>query len=372
MTNSSWGDHSVSFLRSDQMLTVIVDGQYYTISRENPNFETATQALRDKDVEALEVSIKPILAVEKVVQSFGFVRLENDTVYYGDEVLHGVLVDRILEYARDGIDTTGLVMFLDNLMKNPSRSVVQEFYEWLEAAETPCPITEDGHFLAYKAVRKDFKDIYSNTLDYSVGNIVEMPRNQVDDKRENTCSAGLHFCSLSYLPHYAYGNYPVIIVKINPADVVSFPQDCATSKGRTCKMEVIGLHKKAHTEAAWDKGYTTTAENDDRVVVSEEADEGTTELKYFSSRDAARAYARGTGYKFRDVGYSSLNYRWAVEVPVQNNEIYDYDASDLVWYPTRQEAYNDIHQFGGILVDANKVSINWDLTPTYTRWAIYN
>ena len=131
-----------------------------------------------------------------------------------------------------------LVLFVENLMENPSRRAVQELYGFLE--KNSLPITPDGHFLAYKKVRDDYKDIHSGTMDNSVGQIVEMERNAVDDDKDRTCSTGLHFCSQDYLPHFGTGpGNRVVILKINPRDVVSIPSDYNDSKGRACRYEVI-------------------------------------------------------------------------------------------------------------------------------------
>ena len=59
-----------------------------------------------------------------------------------------------------------------------------------------------------------------------------MPRNAVDDRRHNTCSTGLHFCSWAYLPHYHGAQGRVLVLKIDPANVVSIPSDYANAKGR--------------------------------------------------------------------------------------------------------------------------------------------
>ena len=53
-----------------------------------------------------------------------------------------------------------------------------------------------------------------------------------------TCSYGLHFCSEGYLRHF--GGDRVVILKINPRDVVSIPTDYNNTKGRCCRYEVIG------------------------------------------------------------------------------------------------------------------------------------
>jgi hypothetical protein len=65
-----------------------------------------------------------------------------------------------------------------------------------------------------------------------------MERNMVDDNRNNTCSSGLHFCSHSYLA--SFSGERTVIVKIDPADVVSIPSDYNDAKGRTCRYTVIG------------------------------------------------------------------------------------------------------------------------------------
>jgi len=131
--------------------------------------------------------------------------------------------------------------FLRNLEQNPSRTAVQELYDFLESGQMP--ITDDGCFLAYKKVRRDYTDIFTGKFDNSVGAKPEMPRNRVDDNRENTCSRGLHFCSLAYLPHFGAGTgNRVMIVKVNPADVVSIPKDYNFTKGRACTYEVVDEH----------------------------------------------------------------------------------------------------------------------------------
>ena len=143
---------------------------------------------------------------------------------------------RMVQMLQEGFSIEPLVNFMDNLMQNPSHRSVNELYGFLE--KNNLPITPDGHFLAYKRVRDNYFDVHSGTMDNSVGKIVEMPRNEVDDNANNTCSSGLHFCSQEYLT--SFGGDRTVIVKINPRDVVSIPNDYNNSKGRACRYEVIG------------------------------------------------------------------------------------------------------------------------------------
>jgi hypothetical protein len=86
-----------------------------------------------------------------------------------------------------------------------------------------------------------------------------MPRNAVDEDKERTCSYGLHFCSIQYLPSFSDSDGgKTMIVKINPKDVVAIPADYNNTKGRTCRYEVVAEYKDdwrsklAKEESGWD------------------------------------------------------------------------------------------------------------------------
>jgi hypothetical protein len=86
-----------------------------------------------------------------------------------------------------------------------------------------------------------------------------MPRNGVDEDKERTCSYGLHFCSIKYLPHFSDSDGgKTMIVKINPKDVVAIPADYNNTKGRTCRYEVVAEYKDdwrsklKREESGWD------------------------------------------------------------------------------------------------------------------------
>ena len=86
------------------------------------------------------------------------------------------------------------------------------------------------------------------------GNIYNAPgqeivakRNEVCDDKELGCEAGLHAGSVEYATDYASGR-KVVIVEIDPANVVSIPTDCNCQKLRTCAYKVVGelpVEKKA-------------------------------------------------------------------------------------------------------------------------------
>jgi hypothetical protein len=250
---------SVPFIMGRNSITVMVNGATHTITDSSPNYLQLREAVKNKDWDAIPDLVSPVRAIETYCKDN--VTVKNGEVFYRGSVLHNAVTQRIIEMMNDGFDANPLVAFLDKLMSNTSRSAVNELYDWLE--RTSLPITEDGDFLAYKKVRSDYKDFYTGKMDNSVGQILEMPRNQVDDKRNRTCSYGLHFCSLSYLPSYHGGQGRVMIVKVNPADVVSIPNDYDYAKGRACRYEIIGEHNDEHNEA-----YTTPVVSNDGVEIA--------------------------------------------------------------------------------------------------------
>jgi len=130
--------------------------------------------------------------------------------------------------------------FVENLYRNPEKRSREELVEFLTKAETAnyqVPLTDDGCFLAYKAVNDDYTDVHTRTVDNSVGQTPMMPRTAVDPNRNNECSRGFHFCSLGYLG--SFSGQKIMAVKVNPKDVVAIPRDYDYSKGRTWKYEVV-------------------------------------------------------------------------------------------------------------------------------------
>ena len=224
------------YLIQGNNIVVVIGNKSHTISKTHITYTKVLDAIKSGDWDSLPDIIEP----KKVVLSYGAgnVSIQGETLFWKGKELNTGLSVRMINMLQEGFPVEPMVNFMENLYKNPSKRAVTELYGFLE--KNNLPITPDGHFLAYKKVRKDFLDIHSGTMDNSVGTIVEMERHEVDDNKDVTCSTGLHFCGLSYLPHFGGGDSRTVIVKINPADVVSIPSDYNDAKGRACRYEVIG------------------------------------------------------------------------------------------------------------------------------------
>jgi hypothetical protein len=231
----------IGMVISDKSISMLLNNKPTVIQSDNLNFETIKNILLvTKEYDQLESLINGntnllIKAFSKQISS-NLTITENEEILHDGESIPSTLQYKLLNDIKTGYDITGFALFVENLMQNPSATAIEELYLFIQSGEFP--ITDDGHFLAYKKVTGDYRDIYSGKFDNSVGQVLKMPRNKVDDKRDNTCSYGFHFCSYPYLAHF--GGSRVVILKINPKDVVSIPSDYNNTKGRTCRYEVIG------------------------------------------------------------------------------------------------------------------------------------
>ncbi len=252
------------FLIQGNNIVVVIDSKPHTINKTHITYQRVVDAIKAGDWE----TVKDVIEPKKVVLEYGQgnVAVQGDKLFWKGEEMHNALSNRMIQMLQDGFPIEPMIQFMENLMQNPSKRAVTELYGFLE--KNSLPITPDGHFLAYKKVKGDYKDCYTGTMDNSVGSVVEMERNKVDDDQNRTCSTGLHFCSRDYLNHF--GGERVVIVKINPRDVVSIPNDYNDSKGRACRYEVVDEIDKEKADEAFAKSVQATAAPTASVLTEED------------------------------------------------------------------------------------------------------
>ena len=258
--------HIIGGKNDNLTLTVMLDGQTYVLNNSNPQFDIAVEAIKNDDEDAVRRAVNMKQTI--IDTSCGNLELRNGTIYHDGEVLNHSLVDRILKMFAEGFDVNPLLKFLENLLQNPSYRARNELYGFLSACSLP--ITGDGYFMAYKKVQADYLDIYTSSMDNSIGKTVSMKRNEVDEDSDRTCSAGLHVCSQSYLQHYgcaSYGNTGktdrVLLVKVNPRDVVAVPKDYDNAKMRVCKYTVEG--ELENTQDSLEKDFTNEYDDEPKA-----------------------------------------------------------------------------------------------------------
>lgn len=223
----------IPFVIQGTNIVLYIDNAPVIIDSSHINYNGVKQALIDKDYEL----VRQLSTVKKAVvhASHGRAEFVDGVVMLDGKEMHNALSSRMVDMFYEGFDINPLLKFMERLDANPSYRARNELFGFLDACALP--ITDDGCFLAYKKINKNWKDCYTNTIDNSIGAVVEMDRREVNDNSNETCSAGLHVCSYSYLNNYSGDR--VVAVKVDPADVVSVPVDYNNSKMRVCKYEVL-------------------------------------------------------------------------------------------------------------------------------------
>ena len=224
---------TIQFVAKPDFITVVIDGRPFNVHQSHPTFKDLCVALTMKNF--AEVPNLVSIGSKIVKSSNGNIQVSGGKLYYKGRVVDSSIAKRIVKGISEGEKVDHFMLFMDRVYANPAPWAPEELYDWLNGSDMP--ITDDGRFLAYKAVRSDYRDVHSGKYDNHPGQKPEMDRKLVDPDRRNECSDGFHFCSLRYLR--SFSGDKIVIVAVDPADVVSIPKDYNFSKGRTWTYEVL-------------------------------------------------------------------------------------------------------------------------------------
>lgn len=172
---------------------------------------------------------------------------DDGVLYCEDQAVEDCLAQELVSLEFAGLPTDGMVRFIERLYdsainpngKRVSSRVRSELLNFIK--RNGIVIDSNGDIIAYKAVKEDYFDKHTGkTFQNSPGTRVWMDFGSVDDNAAVGCGRGLHAGSLDYVASFGWGNDRIVIVRIDPADVVSVPSDCSFQKLRTCAYTVIG------------------------------------------------------------------------------------------------------------------------------------
>lgn len=269
-------------------LTVFIDGRLRTVPDTHSNFRELVNYLvgcsangeqpdHDTVAEYLDLLVKVGSRLTSLSER---VRVQGSTLYFDNDPVEGPLADHILRLIEEG-DEEGwkpFVKFMENLAQNPSRKSREALFEFL--IRYKMTITPDGHFIAYKGVvprsGEDTLYLYSvssgraivngvvhkGQIPNPLGAIVEMPRSKVNPDNYVGCSYGLHAGTWEYASEFVRGRGKILIVKINPRDVVSVPNDCAYQKIRVSRYQNLSIVENPLTTATYYGEFTSNEDED--------------------------------------------------------------------------------------------------------------
>lgn len=178
---------------------------------------------------------------------------ENSNKEIDVNELPNTLKDFLIEMKRKNAYDEGLLAWIEfakKLKNNVDPYIREQLFDWLQylQEEGSLAITSTGNIVGYKGVKKDFTSIHKgegfvndvfyedNYLDNSPGNLVQMRREKVEADPNSACSYGLHAGSWQYANNFGE---VVVLVEIDPRDVVSIPKDCQSQKLRCSQYQVI-------------------------------------------------------------------------------------------------------------------------------------
>lgn len=244
---------NLSYIINNAGIVLFLDNKPVKFEKGSSQYAKIIEAF-DLPENKQEAAIRKALenAAERVEKN-GF-KISPEEVSYKGETLPKALADKVRSIHREGLPLNLFEKFWQNLQDNPSSSSVNELYEFLAYKELP--ITEDGCFLAYKGLESNLWSISGNKetkvvkgvvdesgrILNSIGAEIEVKRRDVDDNRDHHCSFGLHVGSLDYARGFAQG--AVVVVKVNPKDVVSVPKDYSCQKCRVSAYKVASVFEQ--------------------------------------------------------------------------------------------------------------------------------
>ena len=252
-------------------ITVVLDGERHSINAGNTLFSKALDAYKADDWDAFVACVNPTIRLKSLYASYEGIEVKDGNLYVFGDPVHSTLANRVLSFLEHGLDCVHLFKFILKLNLNPSKRAVDELYTFLE--HRALPITDNGNFLAYKAVRADYTDKHTGKFVNTVDAVLEMPRNKVDDDKNVGCSYGFHAGTVEYAKDFLGGQGHLMIVEINPADVVSIPTDCQFQKLRTCKYKVVGEYEIDLTDPVYASRFQTDDDDDVDIWGDEDDDQ---------------------------------------------------------------------------------------------------
>ena len=241
----------MNFIFDGSKYTVVVNNKAHHFGPEHEEYAALVDAIKMGD----ENTLIEIMTIGQQLAEWteGDFACKGGVLTYQGEELVPVIAERMIRLMKNGFSCRSMMKFIENLYQNPSHTSVTQLYDFLE--HRSLVITDDGHFIAYKALRRwdgetkvgkdgreikkgDLVDLYTSSIRNNVGDKPSMPRRLVSDDIDSHCSSGFHCGSYNFAKDFG-GDTPMALVKINPKDVVSVPRDSDCQKVRISNYEVV-------------------------------------------------------------------------------------------------------------------------------------
>lgn len=234
---------SIPYRISPKTISVTLNKKPYNFDRTHANAEEIIAILKSPVPDLVKLEHLLDHKVYIAALTAGQVDIGEAGLRVSGVELNNYVSQRIMEHFKTGVDVSPMLAFVDRVVTHPLPDIAEDIYKWCEVGDMP--FTAEGKVIAFKKVRMDYCSYHASPdgshLLHPIGGRVDMPKEQVNKNRNTTCSTGLHFCSFSYLNKYQGANTGrILIVAIDPHDIMAIPTDYNQTKGRASGYEIIG------------------------------------------------------------------------------------------------------------------------------------
>jgi len=270
------------------------NGDQDTIPSTHPSFNSIIKQLmsgkaKDEDIRELANVLETVAT--KMSSLSERVTVDGKQVYFDGDPLDTELAKVIKGLFEQGrsLDFKPLVNFLEKAKTNPSLKSVDDLFRWIKNGDLV--IDHEGDIIAYKAVQvnKDGKsesissgtayvngEKFTGHIPNVPGTVVTMPRSEVDANSFVDCSYGLHAGTHAYATLFQSWKSGMttrlILVKINPRDVVSVPHDHESQKMRVSRYTVLHETEERQPTAFYSENLPDEVEDEDEGWYDEDED----------------------------------------------------------------------------------------------------
>lgn len=229
-------------------ISVVIEGALYAADDNHPLFEEIVERTIAGDEDVVNLFDASHRAAARLENLSERVQVANSRVYVDQTEVEDVFAEQVVRFLDDGVDDwKPLVAFLEKVYSNTSPEVRENLSRWLKAEAFT--ILDNGNILGYRGLNSDYtskhagpgiingKPVNANH-DNSIGNVVEIAADLVDNDPARGCSTGLHVGTYAYASGWAGHNGVVVAVEVDPRHVRSVPFECESAKMRVSKYVV--------------------------------------------------------------------------------------------------------------------------------------
>jgi len=238
---------TITTIGDRQSLVYWNDVEPLVASDDHPNWDRLLELIdEDQDnVEAITNAFDPTPAVTAKFKAItDRVSIGGGNVMFDGDVVNSAVTTKILEALEQDAPFMPLVNFLERVQDNPNKHSRDQLFRWIE--RNGFTLNDDGLIVAYKGVKSDYASVHNGpgfvdgepvSRVYSKpGTVVSISRNEVVHDPGVGCAYGLHVANWNYASRWSE---KVVLVLVNPRDIVSVPTDSQDQKVRTCRYYVV-------------------------------------------------------------------------------------------------------------------------------------